>query len=56
MARRRKSEPQAKSAEVDESNGDWFGAAVIDGWSSELPDAQLPRELEGQGKTELPGM
>ena len=36
--------------------GGQFAAAAIDGRWIDLPEAQSPRELDGQGRTELPSL
>ena len=54
--RERKSKSRILSQEHALGNGDQSASVVIDRLGNELPDAQLPSELDDTGKRELPGM
>lgn len=54
--RQRKSKSQLLSQEHAQGNGDQSASVVIDRPRIELPDAQLPRELDDTGMRELPSI
>lgn len=54
--RQRGSKPQTLSQEIGLKNYGQFAAAAIGGRWTELPDAELPGELNGHGRTELPSI
>ena len=56
VVRQHKRDSRKPIQEIGMNNGGQFDAATIDGRWTELPDAQLPRELDGHGRTELPSI
>lgn len=53
--RKRESKSRTLNQKHALGNGDQFASLVIDRPWTELPDAQLPRELDDTGRKELPG-
>lgn len=51
--RQRRTKPRTLSQKIGLNSGGQFAAATIHGQWTDLPDAQLSRELDGQGRTEL---
>ena len=54
--RQRRSKPRILSQDIGLNSGGHFAATAIEGQWTELPDAQLPRELYGRGGTEPLGI